>query len=312
MDEHDSTESRGETSDPLQRALSPDVPVRVTSPGDLRDFPLPQQRVGGYARDVVDDLLGRAAQTVESLLEEVNASHEQIARLESAQAALEDRLQSAARRSPEEIVGEVLLTAQQAAEAILEKANQDAAAVAGAAHRDITTILADARATLERTSHLHQDAQAAVEQARVQADAILDSARAEREQLIAEAVSAADRRREELEASNLRLETAIKGLRNEWASRAAEALARLEGIGLERPAVEDARLEPGPSTQADGLEAASDAGEAAAAPVELAATSEAPGSSETGGEPEAAPSGYDLDTRRWESGWESSEPDSSF
>ena len=213
-----------------ERAAYPRLP---TTPEQLRRLILPEQRLGGYSREAVDQVLGRAAQTVELLLGEINASLEEVARLESSQAGLEEERKLAQPRSPEEIVGEVLVSAHRAADSLIEQAQRDAARAAADARRETLPVLAQAQRTLEEAGRIHRDAQATIAEAQLQADALLESARAERERLIATAVADAERRRSELEVDNMRLETAIKGLRSEWAGRAATALARLEGIALE-------------------------------------------------------------------------------
>jgi cell division septum initiation protein DivIVA len=205
----------------------PDAPS-LTTAEHLRHLSIPHQ-MGGYSRDAVDELLDRAAQTIEKLLGEVHAQKDEIAQLSSSRAEFEEKLELAGRRSPEEIVGDVLMTAHRAADGVLEKAQQDAAWAAAEARRETLPVLADAQRILENAERLHRDAQATVAEARLHADALLEAARGEQEQLLAGVAS----RRAELEVDNMRLAAAIKGLRLEWAARAAEALARLDGIGLE-------------------------------------------------------------------------------
>jgi hypothetical protein len=241
--EHDARDNQSSMSDPVQSSMSdpaddfgawkrPAALPHLTTPEQLRRPSLPQQRLGGYSREAVDQVLGGAAQTVEKLLSEIKASQDEIARLESSQADREQQLELAQRRSPEEIVGEVLMTAQRAAESLIEKARQDAAWAVTEARRETAPVLAEAQRALEEAGRLHRDAQATIAQARLQAAALVESTWAQRERLIADTVADAERRRGELEADNVRLETAITSLRSEWAARATEALARLDGIAL--------------------------------------------------------------------------------
>jgi cell division septum initiation protein DivIVA len=202
------------------------------------------------SNDVVDDLLLHAAQTVETLLNEVRASQQEIARLGSAQESRDGAPDQT--RSPEEMVGEVLITARRVAEEMIAKATAEADEIATAARRDATPTLAEAEAVLERASTLYREAHTFVRHAQTEAASIVDAAREERERLISGAMSEATRRRTELELSNARLETAIKDLRTEWAGRAIDALVRLEGLGL------DAVSSPGEASEPAELAAATE------------------------------------------------------
>jgi F0F1-type ATP synthase membrane subunit b/b' len=168
-----------------------------------------------------------------------------MAKLQSAQAVFEQRLGRAERRTAEEVVGEVLVTAHRAAESMIEKAQRAAAWIEAGARRDALPITANAQSVLEEAQRLHVEAQTALEDARRQADELLQVAREERERLVGDWTSEAERRKDCLEADNMRLEAAIKGLRAEWVGRAAEALARLEEIGTEAVPDADARGELG-------------------------------------------------------------------
>ena len=217
-------------------------------PSTPEEFPQPfptQRRLRRESPGTADEVLGRAARTVEELLAAIKASQEEIARLDLSQPDLEEQLTQS--RSAEEIVGEVLLTAHRAADGLLEKARQDAASVIADARRETLPVLAEAQRTLEEAGRLQRDAQAMFAQARLHAGALVESARAERERLIADTLADAEQRRRELERDNVQLETAIKRIRSEWAERAAQALARLDGIALEAG--------PPPQEQLDSIDA---------------------------------------------------------
>ena len=216
---------------------------------DLRDAeqrePLtpPSLPAGSAAGGEFDHLVSRGEKTVEQLLGEIRALQGDAAKTDPLRAP------EASRRSPDEVVGEVLMTAHHAAESMIDKARREAESLLSQARSDTLPILTDARRTLEEAGRLHDDARALVERARGEADDVLSAARAERERLLADSVGEAAQRRAELEVENMRLETAIKSIRTEWAGRAAEALARLDGIGLESgpgPAAS-----PSPPSQAD-------------------------------------------------------------
>lgn len=144
-------------------------------------------------------------------------------------------------RTPEEIVGEVLLSAQRAAEAIIEDARQEASRIAAESGRDASPILGEANRMLEEAKSVYREAQVTLEQARLQAETLVEAARAERQQLVADSVSAAEQRRAELDAENRRLGQAIHDLRAEWMARAGEALARLDRIAQMADSTEEPR-----------------------------------------------------------------------
>ena len=225
--------------------------------------PEPQRRLlsdshahtGGYSRAEVDELLDQAAETVQRLRGQAALTRDGLAKPESSEGAAGDRLEIAGRRSPEEVVGEVLISAHRAAESVIEEARRVAASIETRARRDAAPILTEAQRALAEARWLRREARGTLEEATQQADAILQQARAERKRLIESSTADAERRRAELEAANMRLETAIKGLRSEWAGRAAEALARLEGVAL------DPGLPAEGSTQLGSLDAELDSAE---------------------------------------------------
>ena len=232
MSEQEPSFGRDEVAASEQSGAYEHARVAPFTPAEsLADARPEQQPAAEQSHDVVDDLLSHAAQTVETFLSEVKATQAEITRLESSQESHDGHRDEA--RSPEALVGEVLLTARRVADEILAEAHAEARAITVAARRDAAPTLTEAHSTLQRAAALHHQAHAVVSQAQAEAALILDSARAERDQLIAGAMSEATRRREELELSNARLETAIKDLRTEWAGRAIDALVRLEGLGLD-------------------------------------------------------------------------------
>ena len=234
----DGTEPRTETRSDESSGRS--------SSEQLRQLSLPQQRLGGYARDAVDATISTAARTIERLQTEVAAGQDEVARLEAAQAKLRDELKVAARRSVQEIVGDVLVTAHRAAESVIEEAHRQAAQEQEAAHVETLQILARARELLDAAAATHRDAQAVVADAHARAQAVIEAGEAEANARVASVTESAARRQAQLEIENARLETAIKGLRNEWVGRTAEALARLD------------RLDPGRSLEAVVADTASE------------------------------------------------------
>ncbi len=316
MSENDSAEGRDGIASPTHG--EPALSLEGSADDRLDVVAAQGGQEAGYPRDVVDELLSRASQTVETLLDQVRAAHDEIARLESAQAELEGRLESTSPRTPEELVGDVLVSAQRAAEGIVEQAHVEAGAIAAAARRDVTPLLGEAKEALRQASALHHEAVTAVEGARAEAASILDAAKSEREELIAGAVAEATRRRSELELSNARLETAIKGLRTEWAGRAAEALARLEGIAIDLPAAASdtsspPAIETAPEPAAEIEPSSEPAEPEAELPYDRSPESEsAAGEQPAAGEQEEQPVTYDLHTRLAQGRDDSVSPDGPF
>jgi hypothetical protein len=224
--DHDETGRPSGDGVRYERAGEPATPDRRDAE-PRQDVARPSLPAGGVAGSEFDYSVSRAEKTVGQLLDEIRASQGDAVTTRPSPAA------EAQQRSPEEVVGEVLITAHRAAESMIEKARREAEAVLAQARNGTLPIFADARRALEEAGRLHDDARAIVERARTEARAELSAARAERERLIGDSVGEATQRRAELEVENLRLETAIKSLRSEWVGRAAAALARLDGIGLE-------------------------------------------------------------------------------
>jgi hypothetical protein len=217
------------------RESTNDESSRRSAGEPLRQLSLPQQRLGGYARDAVDETIAKAARTIERLQDEVTAGQEEVARLQAAQVKLQDELKLAARRSAQEIVGDVLVTAHRAAESVIEEARRQAANEQEAARHQALQLLARAQELLAEATATNRDAQAVVADGRARAQALIAAGAAEANAHVASATESAARRQAQLEVENARLETAIKGLRNEWVGRAAEALARLDRVDSDRP-----------------------------------------------------------------------------
>ena len=204
----------------------------------LRQLSLPQQRLGGYARDAVDATISGAARTIDRLQTEVTAAQDEVARLQSAQAKLQEELKVAARRSVQEVVGDVLVTAHRAAESVIEeRARRQAAHEQEAARGETLQTLARAQELLDEAAAAHSDADAVVANSHTSAKAVIEAGEAEANLRVERATESGTARQAQLEVENARLETAIKGLRNEWVGRTAEALARLD------------RLDPGRSLE---------------------------------------------------------------
>ena len=154
-------------------ARTPDVPEKSSwaylAPRDLREHDLPSQAALGFHRGRTEELLGRAAATIERLQHELLLLQEakEVERLERRE--LEGRLEEAQKQA-ELLVGEAMVDAHKAsqalkaeaeaeaarlrveAEAMLEPARQEAQRLADAARGQAESLLADARAEVEHLS----------------------------------------------------------------------------------------------------------------------------------------------------------------
>ena len=139
----------------------------------------------------------------------------------------------------------MLVTAHRAAESVIEEARRQATHEQEAARRETLQMLARAQELLDEAAATHRDAEAVVSDSHTRARAVIEAGEAEANARVASATESAARRQAQLEVENARLETAIKGLRNEWVGRTAEALARLD------------RLDPGRSLAAAASDEAS-------------------------------------------------------
>jgi hypothetical protein len=216
-----------------QDAPEPGEDAPVTSLSErVSQFAQPR-RADDEARGDIEARLDQTAQTTDRLLAEVESSRDGMARLQTPRDPGEGELGDADHRSPEEIVGDVLVTAHRAAEAVIENAQRDAAWIETTARREALPIVAEAQRMLEDARRLHGEAEQALVEAHREANAVLEAAQAERGSLIASWTTDAERRRAELEAAGMRLETTIRDLRAEWIERIGEALALLDGLEVE-------------------------------------------------------------------------------
>jgi hypothetical protein len=203
---------------------------------ELRVLRLPHRRFGGYSREAVDETIGKAARAIDRLTSELKAGQEELVRTQVARAELESELQVARLRSPAEIVGDVLVTAHRAAQSVIEDAHRISVREQQAARQESNQVLERARQVLHEAAAAQRQAEGAVAAADSEAQALIEAAEVKARELVAGATETAVRRQSQLQTECARLETAIKSLRSEWVGRAAEALARLEGLDSELPA----------------------------------------------------------------------------
>jgi F0F1-type ATP synthase membrane subunit b/b' len=142
------------------------------APSDLRQHDLPSQAALGFHRGVTEELLGRAADTIERLnrdLAELRNARETWKRERD---RLESRLEEA-KTQAELLVGEAMVDAHKASQALRAEAEEDAEA-----------IRAGAEALLEPA---REEARRVVDEARAQASDLISNAEAERDRVAAEA-----------------------------------------------------------------------------------------------------------------------------
>jgi DivIVA protein len=172
---------------------------------------IPSRRVGGYDRDAVDALLGRAAQTIDSL---AHTRKQLVSELEASRSATNVPLLN-------ETVAQMLMKAQE----LMDEEKE-------LAHRAAATLVAEAQAEADQAARLRLEAQSELEAARAEADAILVSARGERERLMVTFTRDADDARMAAEEERERIEAAIARRREEWTNKLQEALTRLDTADL--------------------------------------------------------------------------------
>jgi cell division septum initiation protein DivIVA len=142
------------------------------APSDLREHDLPSQAALGFHRGSTEELLNRAADTIERLNRELLLAQEarEVDRLE--QSELKARLEEAQKQA-ELLVGEAMLDAHKAGQSIKAEAEAEAEATR-----------AEAKALLEPAE---QEARRLLADAHEQAQQLVAEAGAERERLAAEA-----------------------------------------------------------------------------------------------------------------------------
>jgi cell division septum initiation protein DivIVA len=123
---------------------------------ELRTLALPRQFFRGYRRGQVDDLLERAAASIDELTRAVRSTRTELEQSRTTESA------------PEEVVAQMLATAARIVEATKDDAKREAAA-----------LVTRARDEAQQVSQLHDEAQAAVEAARTEAAAMLATVHAE-------------------------------------------------------------------------------------------------------------------------------------
>jgi cell division septum initiation protein DivIVA len=151
---------------------SDDASWAYLAPSDLREHDLPSQAALGFHRGSTEELLRRAADTIERLQRELLLSQEarEVDRQERSE--LEAGLEEAQRRA-ELLVGEAMLDAHKATQVLMAQAEAEAKAMRDEAE----AILTPAR----------QEAERLVAEARVHAMQIVSDAEGECERLAAQA-----------------------------------------------------------------------------------------------------------------------------
>jgi cell division septum initiation protein DivIVA len=202
LDEHTPKHERAVAREPEQQD---DSARPFLAPADLRSHSLPSQAALGFHRGSTEELLGRAADTIERLQRELLLAQEakEVDRLERSE--LNASLEEATKRA-ELLVGETMVEAHKAGQALKAEAEADA------------------------------------EKLRTEAEALLEPARQEAARLMAEAQQNAERLVNEAKAECDRLATEAeqyKLLAADVQQRSIEFLERgLEALGSDPAAPE--------------------------------------------------------------------------
>jgi cell division septum initiation protein DivIVA len=155
-----------------RRPVQPDGSWVFVAPLELRAHDLPSQAALGFHRGRTEELLNRAAATIERLSRDLAEIREARETWRRERDRLDEQLEEAKKRA-ELLVGEAMVDAHKAAQALKAEAEADAA-----------EIRADADALLEPA---RDEAKRLVAEAHVQANQLIAAARAECERLAAEA-----------------------------------------------------------------------------------------------------------------------------
>ena len=151
---------------------SNDASWAFLAPVDLREHNLPSQAALGFHRGSTEELLSRAADTIERLSRELLERQEVERRWKQERSELESRLEEAKTRA-ELLVGEAMLDAHKAGQALRAEAEADA-----------TALRTQAEALLEPA---RQEANRLVAEARARAQELVSDAETECERLAAQA-----------------------------------------------------------------------------------------------------------------------------
>ena len=147
------------------------------APSDLRHHDLPTQAARGFNRGSTEELLNRAAATIERLNRDLGELRDARETWKRERERLEGRLEEARTRA-EVLVGEAMIDAHKASQALKAAAEEDARA-------------------------LRARAEAMLEPARVEAQQLLDEARDEAERLVADARAEAEQSASQAEQHKL-------------------------------------------------------------------------------------------------------------
>lgn len=149
-----------------------DDPARAfLAPVDLREHDLPAQAAFGFHRGRTEELLQRAADTIERLNRELAGAQEANGRCQQERQGLQDALDREKARA-ERVIGEAMIDAHKAGQALRAEAEAEA-----------EKLRAEANALLEPAK---QEAERLVAEAREQAEGIVAASRAEAERLASE------------------------------------------------------------------------------------------------------------------------------
>jgi DivIVA domain-containing protein len=111
------------------------------TPRELRDIDIPQARFGGYKADDVDELLERAAATIEALNERIRRQSEQVSEVEAVQGKT---------RETEEMLHRTLMLAQRAADEAVAEAQIKARQILDDSETKARATLAEAESNARR------------------------------------------------------------------------------------------------------------------------------------------------------------------
>ncbi len=240
----------------------------VTS-NELRKAALPSQLFHGYRHREVEDLLERSAASIDELGRISNSLKSELNEARNAASAPEEIVtdmlaiavrvvetakQEAAREAADIVArargeaeqiaslhdeakaviqtakleaAEIIAAARPEAEAITRAARSDADAAISAAWTEAYTARTEAESMLASS---RAEAESTIAAARAESEALLSRARADRERVLDDATRDANEARAALEQEKAAIDSAINDLRDTWANRIGEAIARLDAI----------------------------------------------------------------------------------
>ena len=192
----------------------------------LREPNLGRQLLGGYSIEETDQLLRRAAATVDRLRKSLMTLRQEAASAAVAPAGEPSPLRladdvlaapgitppGAASTQATFAVGELMTTAHEAIQLLREKAEHDARQVIEEAHGEASAIIAEAAKERARLEEEQAAAQQVIDSARRQAAGIVANAQREREQILADTDQ---------------LKSAAEQLRHSWINQFSQMIEQL-------------------------------------------------------------------------------------